>query len=120
MDSIGRPTLNDHVDWVLLERATEERSSDVLLDHGDVGRTVQQRLEEAKELLVQICIDRPVVVKNGEQDRDDKLHRWSLKHQEVVILVKEDHLVKECLFLARGQLGLQVRHFQIVIALAKL
>ena len=68
MDSVGSPTLDDHVDWVLLERATEECSSDVLLDHGDVSSTVKQRLEEAKELLVLVRINRPVVVEDGKQD----------------------------------------------------
>ena len=68
LDPVGCSALDDHVDWVLLERATEEGCSDVLLDHGDVRSTVEQRLKEAQELLVLICVHSPVVVEDGEQD----------------------------------------------------
>ena len=33
LDSIGSPSLDYHVDWIFLQRATEKRRSDILLNH---------------------------------------------------------------------------------------
>ena len=68
LDPIGSPPLDYHVNWVFLQRATEKRRSDILLNHSQARRTVKQRFEEAQKLLVFVGVNRAVVVKDGEQD----------------------------------------------------
>ena len=68
LDAVGRSSLNNHVDRVLLERAAEQSGTDVLLHHGNVGGTIEQRLEETEELLLLVWINRAVVIQDSEQD----------------------------------------------------
>ena len=95
LDSIGSPPLDYHVDWIFLQRATEKRRSDVLLNHSQACRAIQQRFKEAQKLLVFVGVNRAVVVKDGEENIHHKLDRGALKDQEVVIFVEKDHLVQE-------------------------
>ena len=120
LDPVSGSPLNDHVDWVLLEAAAEERCSDVLLDHREVGCAVKKRLEETQELLVLVRVNRTVVVEDGKENLYDQLDRWALEDKKVVVLVEKDHLVEEGLAFATGQLRLQVGHLEIVVALAQL
>ena len=108
LDAIGSPSLDDHVDRVLFEGAAEVGSPDVLLNHCQFGSTVQQGLKEAQELLVLIRVNRTIVVQDGEENRQDKLHARSLKDKEVIVLVEEDHLVEECFLFPVRQLSLQI------------
>ena len=100
LDPVCRAPLDDHVDRILLQRATEQGGPDILLDHRDVGGAVEKRLKEAQKLLVLICIDGAVVVEDGKQDREDKLDGGTLEDEEVIVLVEEDHLVQKRLLLA--------------------
>ena len=66
--AIGCTALDNHVDWVLFERATEEGSADVLLNHCDIGRSIKQWLKKAQELLILARVNCSVVVKDCKQD----------------------------------------------------
>lgn len=66
LDPVSCAPLDDHVYRVLLKLTTEKPSSNILLNHGNLGRTIEQRLKEAKELLVFVCVDCPIVVENGK------------------------------------------------------
>ena len=73
LDPVGCPSLNNHVNGVLFEGTAEVSRSDGLLDHGDIGSAIKQGLKEAQELLILVRVNRPVVVKDGEQDRQHQL-----------------------------------------------
>ena len=120
LDSVSSPPLNNHVDRVLLEATTEQRRSDILLDHREVGCAVKKGLEETQELLVLVRVNRAVVVENGEENLNDQLDGRALENEKVVVLVEKDHLVEEGLAFAAGQLRLQVGHLEVVVALAEL
>ena len=71
-------------------------------------------------MLIFVRVDSSVVIKDGEQDGENELNRGALKDQEIVVFIEENHLVEERLLLFRGQLSLQVRHLEVVVALAEL
>ena len=120
LDPVSSSPLNNHVDRVLLEATAEQRRSDILLDHREVGCTVKKGLEEAQKLLVLVRVNRAVVVEDGKENLNDQLDRWALEDEKVVVLVKKDHLIEEGLAFAAGQLRLQVGHLEVVVALAEL
>ena len=71
-----------------------------LLDFTSGRCSVKERLEEAQQLLIFICIDSSIVVENSKQDWKYKSHRWSLEDQEIVVFIEENHLVEESLSLS--------------------
>ena len=120
LDPVGSPPLYNHVDRVLLEAPTEERRSDVLLDHREVGCAVKEGLKEAQKLLVLVRVNCTVVVEDSKENLYDQLDGWALEDKKVVVLVEKDHLIEEGLAFAAGQLRLQVGHLEVVVALAEL
>lgn len=77
---------------------------------------VKQRLKETQKLLVFLVIKRSIEVKNREQNLGQNVNLRTFKNQQVVILVKEDHLVHLSLLSALLQ-GLQnLGHGNIAIS----
>ena len=70
-DTVSCPSLDNHVDRVFLERTTEKRRPDVLLDHSKTRCSIQKRFKEAQELLVFISVNRTIVIEYGEKDGHD-------------------------------------------------
>ena len=67
LDPVSSPPLNNHVDRVLLEASAEQRRSDILLDHREVGCAVKKGLKETQELLVLVRVNCAVVVEDGKE-----------------------------------------------------
>lgn len=68
--------------------------SEGLLDFSGRASFLEEGLKEAEELLVFDLIQIPVVVKDGEEQLDDYLVVGAIEHEEIVVFVKEDHLVE--------------------------
>ena len=41
LNPVSCPSLDNHVNWILFERASEERCTDILLDHSNVRSAIK-------------------------------------------------------------------------------